>query len=60
MLASELYHTALSHTWSVESFSLALYAPKMRHLMLQRGLGANEFQTRGSRTDITFLVCPLP
>lgn len=43
MLASDLYHTAHSHTWPVESFSLALYAPKMLHLMPQRDLRANDF-----------------
>lgn len=48
MLASKLYHTAHSHAWPVEMFSLALYAPKMLHLMSQRGLRANEFPNEGS------------
>lgn len=47
MLASEFHHTAISHTWPVESFSLALYAPKILHLMPQRGCRANEFSNEG-------------
>jgi hypothetical protein len=47
MPANELYHAAISHTWPVESFSLALYAPKMLHLMPQRVLGANGLPNEG-------------
>jgi hypothetical protein len=42
MLASKFHHTANSHTWSIQSFSLALYAPNILHLMFQPDFAANE------------------